>query len=120
MTPGGELRSLDEWFSQYTDQECVDPVNRLNNLVSPMAGDLLLISNYRGGYYFAAPLPGMHGGLHPDDSKSTFIFGWPDATHADWVKTKNIIVDAIQKRCKNEGGRQPSTADLLTGLLAVL
>jgi hypothetical protein len=119
-TPGGELRSLEEWFSQGMGREYIDPVNRLNNLAGPMAGDLLLVSNYRDGYYFAQPIPGMHGGLHPDDSKSTFIFGWPDATQDDWLKIKSKIEGAIQKRCRDEGERQPSTADLITGLTAVI
>jgi len=43
-------------------EEYADPVNRLNNLVGPMCGDILLVSNYAGGYHFAAPMCGMHGG----------------------------------------------------------
>ena len=114
------MQSLGEWFSKDIGQEYIDPVNRLNNLAGPMVGDLLLVSNYRDGYYFAAPLTGMHGGLHPEDSRSTFLFGWPDANKEDWLKTKNKIESAIQKRCQDEEERQPSTADLITGLTAVI
>ena len=89
-------------------------------MAGPLAGDLLLISNYRDGYYFAQPIPGMHGGLHPDDSRSTFIFGWPDATQEDWLNVKRKIEKAIEKRCFEEGNRHPSTVDLVTGLTAVM
>jgi len=41
-----------------------------------MSGDILLISNYSGGYYFSGPLRGMHGGLHPEDSFATLAFGF--------------------------------------------
>ena len=68
LTPQGLRRSLEEWFAHQPAQEYADPVNRLNNLAGPMCGDILLVSNYAGGYYFAAPMRGMHGGLHPEDS----------------------------------------------------
>ncbi len=40
------------------------------------AGDILPISNYAVGYYFAPPLHGDHGGLQPDDSRATLALGF--------------------------------------------
>lgn len=120
ITQDGTLHTLEDWFSKYSDDEYIDPVTRLHNLTGLLAGDLLLISNYRDRYYFAQPIAGVHGGLHPDDSISTFIFGWPSASQEDWLNVKHKIENAIQKRCQEEGNRHPSTADLVTGLTAVM
>ena len=58
LTPDGNTLSLNEWFqgTGYGHGEdkyriFADPVHRLNNLVSPFVGDLLLVSNYGAGYY---------------------------------------------------------------------
>ncbi len=127
LTPDGEIVSLEEWFSeahQFTNspicQTYADPVHRLNCLASPMTGDLLLISNYAEGFYFGAPITGVHGGLHPEDSAATLAFGFPGTAEAAAEAARIAIQDAIATRCQAEGGRQPSTADLLTGLLGVL
>jgi hypothetical protein len=57
--------------------------------------------------------------LHPEDSRATLLYGWPDASAAEWEATKETITNAIQARCHAEGGRLPCTADMLTGLQAV-
>jgi hypothetical protein len=120
LTPDGLRSSLEEWFEAQPAQEYADPVNRLNNLVGPKCGDILLISNYAGGYYFAAPMCGMHGGLHPEDSFATMAFGCPGLSKTEWLATRAALQQAIQTRCQAENGRQPSTADLLTGLMALI
>lgn len=120
LTPAGELVSLETWFAAQPPGLYADPVHRLQNLVHPMCGDLLLISNLPVGFYFATAVSGVHGGLHPDDSASTLAFGWPSAGQADWEAAEASIAAAIQARCAAEGGRQPSTADLLTGLQELL
>jgi hypothetical protein len=118
LTPDGSIVSLKEWFSLQPEDHYIDPVQRINNLSSPFGGDLLLISNYAAGFYFGAPITGIHGGLHPEDSRATLIFGFPGAHHNNGLRI--AIKEAIQARCEAEGGRQPSTADLLPGLLAGL
>ena len=127
LTRENEIISLDEWFcsetkpKQFTGmQRYADPVDRLNNLVSPYVGDLLLISNYADGFYFGAPIRGNHGGIHPEDSDATLVFGFPGVNEDAAEQMKAAIQDAIRTRCLAEGGRQPSTSDLLTGLMAVL
>jgi hypothetical protein len=123
----GEVLSLEDWFGELTgkpeivkDGLYADPVHRLGNLAGPYVGDLLLISNYAGGFYFGAPVTGIHGGLHPGESGATMVYGWPGAGESEAERLRIAVDGAIQKRCHAEGGRQPSTADLLTGLLAIL
>jgi hypothetical protein len=127
LTPRGEILSLEDWFGDSKGQQGVDatglyadPVHRLGNLASPFVGDLLLISNYTGGYYFGAPITGVHGGLHPEDSAATLAYGFPGSDEVEAGQMRIAVSEAIATRCQAEGGRQPSTADLLTGLLAVL
>jgi hypothetical protein len=127
ITPDGDIVPLEKWFGELARQQknhgaglYVDPVHRLGNLVSPFVGDLLLISNYAEGYYFGSPLTGVHGGLHPDDSRATLVFGYPGKSEIEANQMRIGILDAIETRCQTEGGRQPSTADLITGLFAIL
>jgi hypothetical protein len=120
LTPQGSRCSLEDWFADQPAHEYADPVNRLNNLAGPLCGDILLISNYADGYYFAAPMKGMHGGLHPEDSFATMAFGMPGVLETEWQAARAALQQAIQTRCQVENGRQPSTADLLTGLMALI
>ncbi len=127
LTPGGEILSLEDWFGDLYELSAIDatgifadPVHRLGFLTSPYVGDLLLISNYPDGFYFGAPTRGVHGGLHPEDSEATLVYGWPGVDSTEAKSMRIAVLNAINKRCQMEGGRLPSTADLLTGLLAVL
>ena len=119
LTPEGELVDLVNWFAQQDPDLYLDPVQRLNNLASGMSGDMLLISHYAEGYYFGAPIEGVHGGLHPDDSRATFFIGAPGMGAEDWLATRQNVRQAIEKRCQAEGGREPSTSDLYTALQAM-
>lgn len=119
LTPEGSIQPLAGWFARQPADLYVDPVHRLNNLAGPFAGDLLLISNYSAGYYFGGPVSGVHGGLHPDDSLATLVYGWPVVSTTRWEAAKRAIVEAIEARCRAEGGRQPAASDMLTGVEAV-
>ncbi len=116
LTPQGEMVSLEEWFEVLPANEYADPVNRLDNLAGPMAGDLLVLSNLSEGYYFGGAMHSVHGGLHPEESRATLLFGWPGGP-ARW---QPAVQTAVLDRCRNENGRQPSTCDLWTGLQAIL
>jgi len=120
LITSGELVSLAEWFDQDRASNHLDPVHRLDNLVSPIVGYLLLMSNYDDGFYFAPPISGVHGGLHPHDSLVTFFFGWPNVEKQSWAGAKSNIQKAVDKRCSEEAGRHPSTTDLLTALNALI
>lgn len=116
LTPEGELLSLEDWFHRQPPGDYADPVHRLDNLAGPVTGDLLLLSNLPGGYYFGSPSISLHGGLHPQDSQAVLFFGWPGVKADVWDAAQEAIQTAIWRRCRVEGGRQPSTADLWTGL----
>jgi hypothetical protein len=127
FTPDYQTISLEEWFSAVLDertgfstQPYSDPVNRLNNIISPFVGDILLVSNYSDGFYFGSPKKGIHGGLHPEESQATMVFGFPGYGVEVIEEMQEAVLNSINHRCLLEGNRQPSTADLLTGLLAVL
>ena len=68
LTPEGGLVEVGEFLAAHPEIETVEAVQRLERLAGPLSGDLLLVSNYAGGFYFANPMPGVHGGLHPQDS----------------------------------------------------
>ncbi len=118
--PHGSLVPLGDWFAAQPVGLYLDPVNRLNHLASPLAGDIVLISNYADGYYFGSEISGVHGGLHPDDSLATLAYGWPGASLAEWVPMGQAILDAIGARCRAEQGRVPTTADMWIGLQAAI
>lgn len=119
LTPDGEIVSLEKWFAQQPQALYVDATNRLQNMAGPFCGDLVLISNYAGGYYFGGENAGVHGGLHPDDSYATLVYGWPHASRQQWQAAHDAIVEAIEARCRQENQRVSSTADLPTGLQAI-
>lgn len=116
LTPQGDRVPLSEWFASQPEQLYVDAVNRLDNLASALAGDLLLVSDYSGGFYFGSPMPGVHGGLAPQDSWATLALGWPGVGQSAWDLARETFSQAIQQRCLAENNRLPSTADLWTGL----
>ncbi len=120
LTPEGQIVPLEAWFAAQPAELNIDPVARLDNLTGPYTGDLLLISNYAEGFYFSGLLEGVHGGLHPADSRATMAFGLPYADEETWQQANSQIQTAIATRCAVEGGRQPSVADLLTGLMSVI
>ena len=108
------MSSADAW-------QCLGAARpRLNNLAGPYVGDLLLVSDYANGFYFGAPMQGVHGGLHPQDSAATLVYGFPGAGQDAADQMRVAVQEAIAARCRAEGGRQASTADLLAGLLAVV
>ncbi len=120
LTSQGEVISLSEWFESQPANLYIDPVNRIQNLASALSGDLIVISNYAEGFYFASPLKGMHGGLNPGDSWAALALGWPDVSEDAWLTAKQTFTQSIEQRCLVERQRLPATADVLVGLKALL
>ena len=120
LTPDGDVVSLEDWFAVQPEGHYVDPVHRLARQAGRYTGDVLLISNYAGGYYFGSETIGIHGGLHPEDSLATLSYGWPGAEAGDWERVAGLIRSAIAARCAREGGRLAMTCDLVVGLEAIL
>lgn len=88
------LMPVIEFLNDHPEIKTVDAPGRLKHLAGPYSGDLLLLSNYAGGYYFGPPLKGMHGGLHPEDSCPVLSLGWVGAS-AGQVQTLRDTVDAV-------------------------
>jgi hypothetical protein len=97
-----------------------DAANRLRLLAGPNSGDILLVSNYAGGYYFGVPHHGMHGGLDRQDSQAVLALGLPGASAEDAAALRERVQAAVAARCAREGGREPSVADLVPCLTALL
>lgn len=110
--PSGETQALRDYLGARPELEFVDAVNRLQRAASDNTGDLILIAKGREGYYFGAPLKGVHGGLLPGESETVLTFAYPGADEAggDWLH--KTIHDQIADRCAAEGQRRPSIADL--------
>ncbi|NUM43639.1 MAG: alkaline phosphatase family protein [Anaerolineales bacterium] len=118
-TPQG-LVPLAEYLPTRKDLPTLDPIHRLNALSSPNSGDILIFSNYAEGYYFSYPYKGVHGGLHPEDSRALLVYGLPSATPAQAASLTQTISTAIATRCQTENGRQVSLADISYGILAAM
>jgi hypothetical protein len=105
FTPQG-LIPLGEFLAAHPEIETAEAVSRLDSLVGPMTGDLLLVSNYSGGFYFGAPITGIHGGLHPQESRAVLSLGWQGASPEQ--------LTALRQAAQSVVGARPSTlADLL-------
>lgn len=120
LTPDGRLIPIPDYLAAHPEIVVVDAVNRLRHLASPLSGDLVLLSNYAGGYYFGAPCKGVHGGLHPDDSECVLSLGWPDGAPAQVAALRLTVEHAVRERCRAEGNRRPGLVDLMTALCAVM
>ncbi|MCP4425402.1 MAG: hypothetical protein GY803_12985, partial [Chloroflexi bacterium] len=88
-------------------------------LSGPNSGDILLLSNYHEGYYFAFPYKGIHGGLHPDDSRSVMAYGL-SAGPQEVQQVRMTLKDAIEARCRTENNRHVNIADVVYGVKAVM
>jgi hypothetical protein len=75
FNPDG-LLPLCETLFQENDIETANAAKRLKHLSGPHSGDLILLANYTDGFYFCSSIRGMHGGLHPEDSRAVLSMGW--------------------------------------------
>lgn len=107
------LARVADYFPLHPEIKTVDAVNRLQHLASPVSGDLVLISNYTEGFYFGAPLTGVHGGLHPDDSEAVLSVGWPTATPRQVLGMRETARGVVTDRCRVEGHRHESIVDMV-------
>lgn len=115
----GRTAPLAEYLAQHPELGYVDAANRLRLLASEVTGDLLLVAKGREGYYFGAPLRGVHGGLLPGESDPVLVFAHP-AGDADAVRhLRETVHGVIGDRCANEGARLPSIADLVPVVAAL-
>jgi hypothetical protein len=87
---------------------------------SAATGDLILAANGRDGFYFSAPMTGMHGGLYRGESETMLVFALPTGLPEDISWLRETVSGVIGDRCAGEGNRQPSVADMVPTVLALL
>ena len=113
LTPDGAMVEITDYLADHPEIQTVEAAWRLARLAGPLSGDLLLVSNYADGFYFANPMPGMHGGLHPEDLLCVASLGWPGVDPdrlAQWQTESRAL---LAQRCQNDGRQYASLADLL-------
>jgi len=106
------LIPLEETLASHPEIQTLDATARLAGLAGPFSGDLLLISNYADGFYFGTPTTGIHGGLHPADSRSVFSLGWTGAEQGDIDRLHSTALEMVKDRSMAEGRRQACVWDV--------
>jgi len=113
LTPEGKLVEVEEYLAAHPEIETVEAAWRLARLAGPVSGDLLLVSNYADGFYFANPMPGMHGGLHPADSLCVASLGWVGASPAEAERLRDQATALVAQRCQADRRKLASLGDVL-------
>ncbi len=116
----GRTQPLADYVAAHPELGYVDAANRIRLAGSAMTGDLILAANGREGFYFGAPLKGVHGGLYHGDSEAVLTFAYPSSGAEEIAWMQETVHATIGDRCADEGGRQPSVADMLPATSALL
>ena len=119
FTPAG-LQPVGDFLAQHPQIQTVDAVARLQALAGPASGDLLLVSNFAGGFYFGAPVKGTHGGLHPDDSLCVLSLAWSGASPKQVAHLRQTAESIVSERKRAQGRQYASPADLVPVVQAVM
>lgn len=112
LAPDGRLMPVEDFLAEHPEIQTVDAPARLRQLAGPAAGDLLLVSNYAGGFYFGGPTTGVHGGLHPEDSLAVASLGWMGASTEQRRYLREVAEGIVADRMAAEGRSRASLADL--------
>jgi len=116
----GQMQSLPDYLDIHPELDYADPVNRIRLAAGAAAGDLILVAAGREGYYFGAPTTGVHGGLYPEESEVVLTFAYPSGSPDDVAWLRETVAGVVADRCANEGGREPSVADMVPAALTLL
>ncbi len=116
----GQTQPLGDYVQRHPELGYVDAVNRLRLVATEVSGDLLLIARGREGYYFGAPMRGVHGGLLAGESEAVLTFGYPGGDPASIAWLRDVIGGVVETRCTAEGNRRAGVADMVPAALAVL
>lgn len=119
LCPDGALTTIGEYLTSHPEIQTVDAEARLRRLAGPLSGDIVLVSNYTGGFYFGGPTVGVHGGLHPQDSLAVASVGWAGANgeQVDWLKT---TIQCICDQQVSADGRECASLVDVTPVLGAL
>lgn len=116
----GCTQPLADYVATHPALGYADPVSRIQQAASAVTGDLILLANGREGFYFGRSTRGVHGGLLPAESEVVFTLAYPGGSSDEIVHLRKVVTTEIADRCAAEGGRQPSVADLVPTLLALI
>jgi hypothetical protein len=116
----GQTQSLHAHLAAHPELDYADAVNRIRLATSAATGDLILAANGRAGHYFGAPLRGVHGGLYPGESEVVLSVAYPGGSPDAIAWLRETVAGVVADRCANEGGREPSVADVVPVILALL
>jgi len=118
----GEERTepLPGYLAAHPELGYADAANRIRLTAGPNTGDLILVANGREGYYFGAPTTGVHGGLYPEESEVVLTFAYPGGSPDEILWLREMAAGVVADRCAEEGGREPSVADMVPAALAVM
>ena len=120
FTAQDQILPLTQYLESHPELNYVDPVNRLSRMCSEVSGDLVLVARGRDGYYFGAPIRGVHGGLLPGESDPILTFALPSGEKTEIKRMRDTVQGTIADRTANEGQRQPSIADMVPSLMRML
>ncbi|HZW04015.1 MAG TPA: hypothetical protein VFF68_08805, partial [Anaerolineaceae bacterium] len=118
-TPGG-LEPVDEYLAEHPEIDTIDALPRLEGMAGANAGDITLVANYAGRFYFADPEEGVHGGLHPDDSLAVTSLAWVGANPEQTERLESIVEQVLEERREVEGRRHASLTDFVPVVETVL
>jgi len=116
----GRTRPLAGYLAAHPELGYTDAANRIRLAAGVGTGDLILAANGREGYYFGAPTTGVHGGLYPGESEVVLAFAYPGGSPAGIAWLRETVTGIVADRCTDEGGREPSVADMVPAALALL
>ena len=116
----GRTQPLADYLAAHPELGYADAAHRIWLAAGAMTGDLILVANGRAGYYFGAPTTGVHGGLYPEESEVVLTFAYPGGSPDEIAWLREMVSGVVADACANEGGREPSVADMMPAALAVL
>jgi len=117
---GRRTQPLADYLAAHPELDYADAANRIRLAASATTGDLILVANGREGYYFGAPTTGVHGGLYPGESEAVLTFAYPGGSPDEITWLRETVTGVVADRCANEGGREPSVADMVPAAVALL
>jgi hypothetical protein len=109
-----------DFLQTHPELDYADAVDRIRLAAGVMTGDLILAANGREGFYFSAPIVGVHGGLYRGESEVVLTFAYPDGSPDDVAWLREMVGGVVADRCADEGDREPSVADMVPAVLALL
>jgi len=116
----GRTQPMADYLAAHPELDYADAINRIRLAASAATGDLILAANGREGYYFGAPMTGVHGGLYPEESEVVLTFAYPGGSPDEIAWLRETVTGVLADRRANEGGREPSVADMLPAALTLL